>query len=77
MGMFKDAKKNVFSTEVKEVFKAAETEWIQDSMYETKERIYARVKPENVQEGSQYEELDLSGRNDLEYAIKVNKKGEI
>ena len=35
IGMFKSAKKSSFITELKEVYKSAESQWINDSMFNT------------------------------------------
>ena len=72
MGMFNTAKENSFKTEVKEIFKTAEQTWIQDSMFNTNERVYSRKKNEQCSKS-----LDLSGRSELEYYIKLNKSGEV
>ena len=71
MGMFNTAKENSFRTEVKEVFKTAEQKWIQDSMYNTGEQIYSRCTTGCTKN------LDLSGRSELSYYIKLNKAGEV
>ncbi len=72
MGMFRTAKKNSFTTELKDVFKAAEQQWMLDSMTSTGEKTYARVNGTAC--GSA---LDLSGRTELDYMIKVSKNGKI
>ena len=71
MGMFNSAKKSSFMTEVKQVYKVAQQTWISDSMFETKDHEYGRC------DGCSYKELDLSGRKELKYYIKINKAGEI
>ena len=71
MGMFNTAKENSFRTEIKEVFKTAEQQWIQDSMYNTGEQTYRRCS------GCSGKSLSLSGRTELEYYIKFNKSGEV
>ena len=72
MGMFNTAKENSFKTEIKEVFKTAQQTWMQDSMYSTGEVVYSRCK-----NGCTGKSLDLSGRSDLEYYIKINKAGQV
>ena len=69
MGMFNTAKKNSFTTEVKELYKIAQQQWISDSMFETKDQEYGRCS------GCSYKELDLTGRQELNYYIKINKAG--
>ncbi len=71
MGMFNTAKENSFKTELKEIYKAAEQTWINDSMYNTNEQIYSRC--ENGCSNS----LDLSGRSNLQYCIKFDNSGKI
>ena len=71
MGMFNTAKENSFNTEVKEVFKTAQQTWISDNMFNSGEKIYARCK------NGCTNALDLSGRSELEYYIKLNQSGEV
>ena len=71
MGMFNEAKKNSFTTEVKEVFKIAQQQWISDSMFDTSDKVYTRCKT------CTGKELDLSGRTELDYYIKINKAGNV
>ena len=71
MGMFKTAKKNSFTTEAKNIAKATEETWISHSMFNTSEEIFSRC-----QEGCS-NPLDLSGRDNLDYYVKVDKSGNI
>ena len=71
MGMFNEAKKNSFTTEIKEIYKVAEQTWISDSMFETKKQIYSRCPTCNTKN------LELTGRNELDYYIEFNKSGNI
>ena len=71
MGMFNEAKKNSFTTEVKQIYKVAQQQWISDSMFETKEQTYTRCKT------CSGKSLDLSGRSELEYLITISKSGNI
>ncbi len=72
MKLFNDAKESSFITELKEIYKTAEQQWIADSMINTKERIYAKRKDSECQN-----KLDLTGRNELEYYIKFDKSGKV
>ena len=72
MGMFNSAKKNSFITELKEIYKTAQQEYINDSMFNQSEQIYARCNS-----GKCSNELDLSGRSELEYFIKFNNSGNV
>jgi len=71
MGMFNEAKKNSFSTEVKEIYKVASQQWIMDSMMSTGEQVYTRCKT------CTGKELELTGRTELDYYIKINKSGSV
>ena len=71
MGMFNIAKENSFKTEVKEIFKTAQQTWMTDSRYSSGEQVYSRCKS-GCSNG-----LDLSGRTDLEYYIKLNASGKV
>ena len=71
MGMFNTAKENSFKTEIKEIYKTAQNQWMQDSMFKNDERVYSRCS------GCTGKSLDLSGRSELSYYIKVNKAGNI
>ncbi len=72
MKLFNRAKEQAFTTELKEIYKVAEQQWIADSMFNTQERVYVRTRS-NVCEHT----LDLTGRSELEYYIKINKSGEV
>ena len=71
MAMFKDAKKNSFTTECKQIYKTGQQQWMTDSMFETKEITYARC------DDCSFKELSLSGRKNLKYLIKLNKAGKV
>ncbi len=71
MNLFNRAKQNAFETELKEVFKTAQQQWIADSMFNTQEREYANCKTGCPNK------LDMSGRSELEYYIKLDKSGNV
>ena len=71
MGMFNTAKENSFKTEVKEIYKVAQQTWMQDSMFKTDQQVYSRC------DSGCSNSLDLSGRSDLQYCIKINKAGDV
>ncbi len=71
MTMFNKAKENSFKTELKTIYKVANQTWMNDSMYETSEQIYSRC------ESCTGKSLDLTGRNEIDYYIKVNQAGKI
>ncbi len=72
MKLFNRAKEQAFTTELKEIYKVAEQQWIADSMFNTEERVYVRTKS-NACEHT----LDMSGRSELEYYIKIDKGGKV
>ncbi len=69
--MFKEAKKNSFLTECKQIYKTAQNQWMSDSMFDTNEQIYSRC------DSCSGKSLKLSGRNQIDYYVKVNKAGKI
>ena len=71
MGMFNSAKKSPFTTELKEIYKVAQQEWMMDSMNTTDDQVYSRCKT------CTGKSLQLSGRSELEYYIKVDKSGKV
>ena len=80
MGMFNTAKKNSFTTEIKEVYKQAQQQWISDSMMSTSEITYYRTYNGTVNESegsSTGKGIDLTGRTQLDYLITINKAGKI
>ena len=72
MSLFNEAKKNSFTNELKNIYKTATSQWMTDSMFETSEKTYARSKNRNCAN-----QLHLSGREELEYYIKMNKNGDV
>lgn len=84
MGMFNQAKKNSFTTEVKEIYKQAQQQWISDSMMSTSELAYSRGSGDTSSASTSDaaiancgKKLDLSGRTELQYAIVINKAGKV
>ena len=71
MGMFNTAKKNSFTTEVKQIYKTAQQEWMNDSLFSTDEQEYVRCAT------CSGKSLDLTGRKELEYYIRFNKAGNV
>ena len=70
MGMFNQAKKNSFTTEIKEIYKVAQQTWMSESMFNTSDKVYSRCS-------GCTNPLDLSGREELEYYIKIDKSGKV
>ncbi len=72
MNLFNQAKQNSFETELKNIYKSAEQEWMKDSMFDTQSIVYARCKGANCTK-----ELSLTGREEIEYYIEVDKAGKV
>ncbi len=71
MSLFNQAKQNSFESEVKNIYKSAQQEWMKDSMFDTQNIVYARCN-ENCSK-----KLQLSGREEIDYYIEVDKAGNI
>ncbi len=72
MELFNQSKQNSFETELKNIYKSAEQEWMKDSMFDTQNVVYARNKSANCTK-----ELSLTGREEIEYYIEVDKAGKV
>ena len=77
MGMFNQAKKNSFTTELQDIYNAAVQQRIADSLGTTGQNVYARLGSDDDDGGVTSKELDLSGRKSLRYAIVFNKAGAV
>ena len=79
MSMFNQARMNSFATEVKEIYKMAQQQWISDSMLETKPITYKRIDGTVGSFGTSDTDkgLDMSGRTELDYAIQFDKAGNV
>ena len=80
MSLFNEAKKNSFANELKEIYKTAQNQWMTDSMINTADQYYSRVDSGTTLQcisGTDNKALQLSGRTQLHYGIKVNKAGKI
>jgi len=75
MGMFNQAKQNSFSTEIKEIYKQAQQQWISDSMLSTDKITYYRVG--GVKGATTGNGIDLTGRTQLDYSITIEKSGAV
>jgi prepilin-type N-terminal cleavage/methylation domain-containing protein len=71
MSLFNEAKRNSFQNEIATIYKEAQQEWITDSLTETSDIVYSRC---DTCDGKS---LQLSGRQDLDYYIKINRSGEV
>lgn len=70
------AMKNAFKTEIKDIYKNAQQQWIIDSMTSTKTISYYRINGKSGAVSSS-EVLELYGREEIDYYITVNKSGKI
>jgi prepilin-type N-terminal cleavage/methylation domain-containing protein len=83
LGMFNQAKKNTFVTELQSIYDTASTQFVSDSMGDMSKWsngiTYARIGgtrvPQAVATG--YKLLDLSGTNAIDYYIHFNLAGEV
>ena len=71
MDLFNTAKRNSFSTELKNIYKSAQNQWMSDSMFNTEELVYSNCN------GCTGKKLPLSGRQEIKYYIKIAKSGNI
>ena len=72
MYLFNKAKRQSFETETKEVYKLAQQKWMTESMLATEDKHYARTSS-----GDCLDALDMTGRNEFEYYIRIDKSGNI
>lgn len=70
--MFNNAKKSTFETEVKEIAKTAEKQWLKDSLSGSGARVYSKCS-----DGSCTNPLDMIASDDLEYYIHMTSDGKI
>ena len=71
MGMFNNAKKNTFLTEIKKIYRGAEQAYVKDSFNNSGSKIYSKCS------SGCSNELDMSIRDDLEYYIEINSQGKV
>ncbi len=85
LGMFQNAKKNTFTTELQNIYKSATTQYVSDSMNRgagtgATKLMYIRTKDESgngtVSAGTK-KELDLSGTETIEYYIEFDLAGHV
>ena len=71
IALFNESKKNSFTNEAKSIAQTAEQEWINDSMLSTDVVVYSRCSIGCVHP------LQLSGRGNIDYYIKLDREGKI
>ena len=72
LNMFNDAKKNTFETELKNIYNAAEKEYVNDSLSSSGNKVYSFCK-----NGDCGKSLKLTGGKDIEYYIEFNSSGKV
>ena len=71
MGMFNNAKKNTFLTEIKNIYRGAEQAYVQDAFNSSGARVYSKCSSGCTNP------LDMSVKDDLEYYIEINSQGKV
>ena len=71
ISLYNDAKRNKFETEVKTIYNEAQQEWVLDTLTSYGEVVYTKCKD------CDGKTLKLSGRDDIDYYIKVDSEGDI
>ena len=71
MGMFNNAKKSTFLTEIKKIYRGAEQEYVKDAFNSSGSKIYSKTK------SGCSKQLDMSIRDELEYFIEIDSSGKI
>lgn len=71
VGMFNQATKKSFITDVKDIYRVAQQQWVTDEMAEKKSVVYSRCST------CTGKSLNLSGRTQVDYFIKVSEIGDI
>ena len=71
MKLFKNAKRNSFEVEVKNIYKEAKSKFIVNNGFSRKETVYCNA---NNCKGTK---LDLSGGGNINYSIKLDKAGRV
>lgn len=70
--MFNNAKRSTFETEIKEIARTAEKEWLKDSITSSGSKIYSKCS-----NGTCEKELNMNSSDDLNYYIHMNSNGKI
>ena len=71
VGTFNESKKNSFISEARSAYKVAKQTWVMDPMKMSQEITYCEGS------GCSGEALDLSGRNNFEYNIRIGTDGTV
>ena len=72
LSMFNSAKKSAFETELKNVYTAAEEQWISDAFFESGTKVYS-----HCESGDCGKELKINGRDNLDYYLEFDSKGNV
>ena len=68
---FKNSKQDTFLNEIRSVYRVSRQTWTLDPYKLMGDKVYSN------KEGCSLEELDLSGRNEFTYYIKINTDGKV
>ena len=73
IGMYNNAKKGAFETEISEVCKLSKTQWMTDNFQNSSRKTYMRI------DGVDYGEtkIPINARDDLDYEVVVDSNGKI
>ena len=72
MDMFNNAKKSAFETEVKQIFKLSKSEWMNDSLGVSSEKIYSQCD-----NGCNNPIKSMDVRSNLNYYVKISGTGKV
>ena len=79
--MYNQAKKSSFTTELKEIYKQAQQQWMNDSMLTTEEISYYRVGDTSASlhhaDSTTGDGIKLTGRTQLKYYITLDSGGNV
>ena len=70
--LYKQSQKNSFLVECKEIIETAKKQWFNEHASNPSEKVYSRCN-----DGTCSVVLDMTGRENIEYYVKLNQKGEI
>ena len=70
MGLFQDAKKSAFRTEMADLVKGAQTEWMKD-------QFSTAASEKTYQDGTNVKLSTMDVRSDLHYKIKISVDGKV
>ena len=72
LSMFNSAKQSAFETQVKEIARTAEKEWLKDSIKSSGAKVYSKCS-----DGTCTNPLDMNASDNLEYYVHMDSSGKI